>query len=516
MNLTTLTVGRPANQSLSLSERAQYSCKLAKDLENAGEYEAACEALIEFWPARNVQPELKGLDTDSRAEVLLRVGTLTGWTGSASQAADAQATAKDLISQSIAVFEELGESNRVIEARSELGVCYWREGAFDEARILFSDVIHNLGESANEEKALALVRAAIVEMTAGRHSESLSIYRQGKALVEASSSHSLKGRFHNGLGTLLNCMALAESSEDKLDQALMEFTAASVHFEQAGHHRYRARVENNLGYLFCTIGKFEEAHTHLNRARRLFLDLKDIGGTAGVDETRARALLAEGRLTEAERFAHTAVKTLDLGGEQSLLAEALTTHGTVLARMGKTARAKASLQRAIEVAQTSGDLEGAGRAHLNTIEELGQQISFDELASNYKRALDLLQSSQDPATTRRLISCAQKVIGTLAVSGDRDADASANGKSWDGFSFKQEVLDYEKAIISRALRDTGGAVTKAARLLGFNHHQSLIALINSRHKGLLGVRSAVRKRRRSIIKIGKNRSKKRASWASQP
>jgi hypothetical protein len=225
--------------------------------------------------------------------------------------------------------------------------------------------------------------------------------------------------------------------------------------------------------------------------------------------------MAEGRLNEAERFAHTAVKTLERGGEQSLLAEALTTHGTVLARMGKIARAKASLQGAIEVAQTSGDLEGAGRAHLSTIEELGQQISVDDLVSNYKAALDLLQTSQDPATTRRLISCAQKMIGTLDMVGERDAaaDASANGNNWEGFSFKQQVLDYEKAIISRALRDTGGAVTKAARLLGFNHHQSLIALINSRHKGLQGVRSAVRKRRRSIIKVGKNSSKRRARHA---
>ena len=196
----------------------------------------------------------------------------------------------------------------------------------------------------------------------------------------------------------------------------------------------------------------------------------------------------------------------------TVLAEALTTHGTVLARMGKIGRAKAALQRAIEVAQISGDLEGAGRTHLTTIEELGQQISVDEVVSNYKAALDLLETSQDPAATRRLISCAQKVIGTLKTAEDTDVDIdlSGDGKSWDGFSFKQEVLDYEKAIISRALRDTGGAVTKAARLLGFNHHQSLIALINSRHKGLLGVRSAVRKRRRSIIRVAKNGGRKQA------
>ena len=310
---------------------------------------------------------------------------------------------------------------------------------------------------------------------------------------------------------MLENLSRVEQGETYRDRALIEYAAASFHFEKAGHHRDRARVENNLGFLFHTIRKFEEAHAHLNHARRIFLDLGDIGGAAAVDETRAHALMDEGRLSEAERFAHSAVKTFAHGDQQWLLAEALTTHGTILARMGKISRAKAALQHAVEVAQTAGDREGAGRAHLSTIEELAQQISVANLISNYKAASDLLQSSQDQATTRRLISCGQKVIGNLDVAGDTGVDAAerASGNSWEGFSFKQQVLDYEKEILSRALRDTGGAVTRAARLLGFNHHQSLIALINSRHKGLLGVRSAVRKRRRSIIKFDKDGNQKR-------
>src|SRR5437868_9503642 len=71
--------------------------------------------------------------------------------------------------------------------------------------------------------------------------------------------------------------------------------------------------------------------------------------------------------------------------------------------------------------------------------------------------------------------------------------------TWEGFSFKREVLKIEKKFIERALRDAGGSVTRASRLLGFRHHQSLIALINSRHRDLLGTRSAVRKRRHHLF-----------------
>jgi transcriptional regulator with PAS, ATPase and Fis domain len=57
-----------------------------------------------------------------------------------------------------------------------------------------------------------------------------------------------------------------------------------------------------------------------------------------------------------------------------------------------------------------------------------------------------------------------------------DDEAETEIESWDGFSFKREVLKVEKKFIERALRDAGGSVTRASRLLGFRHHQSLIAL----------------------------------------
>src|SRR5262249_32922375 len=138
------------------------------------------------------------------------------------------------------------------------------------ARIMLLDVTNRVMEVDDEIRAVALLRRGLVEKSAGRYTDALEIYKQAASLTEKLDNNSLKGRLHNSLGTLLNRLALAESSEDKLDQALIEFTAASFYFEQAGHQRYGARVENNLGFLFGTIKKFDEAHQHLNRARRLF------------------------------------------------------------------------------------------------------------------------------------------------------------------------------------------------------------------------------------------------------
>src|SRR2546430_156190 len=414
MNLTSqLTALRESTRGLSRGERAVQCCDLAKQLEKAGEYEAAREALGEFWPERDGSPVLDQLDEATKAQVVLRVGALSGWLGSTDQAARSQEIAKDLITKSIEIFDGLGQTTEAAEARGDLALCYWREGAYDEARITLASALDQLGDKDPDLKALLLIRLGIVEVWATRLNEALRVYTEASPLLDSIEDHSLKGAFHNEFGLVFRRLAAPENREDYLDRALMEYTAASFHFELAGNTRFLARVENNLGYLFFTIGKYAEAHKHLDRARHLFFAQGDEGAVAQVDDTRARTLLAEGRIAEAERVARNAVRTLEKGDEQAVLAEALTTHGVALARLGDYPSAKRLLQRAVEVAETTGDLEGAGRAKLSIIEELFGQTPAAQLVSIYESAIALLRHSQDPTTSNRLIACAQKVIEGL-------------------------------------------------------------------------------------------------------
>ena len=459
-------------------------------------------------------PRVDGLDDATRASLLLRVGALAGWRGGADQTGGSQERAKDLITQSIEVFEGLGDTVRAAEARGDLALCYWREGAFDEARINLNDALSRLGDADSDIRALLLIRAGEIEERTRRLQSALNFYNEAQPLVDSSTDHLLKGSFHIECGLVYRRLAAPENRQDYLDRALIEYAAASFHFEQGGHERYLARVENNLGFLYFTIGRYKDAHKHLDRARHLFSNLKDVGMVAQVDETRARVLLAENRPADAERFIRQSIRTLERGDEQAALAEALTTYGVVLARLGRHARSRELLERAMEVAQVGGDGEGAGRAKISVIEELTSQTSAEDLAAEYHAAADLLRNSQDPTTSRRLISSALKVIDALMPSAQEEPEVETS--SWEAFSFKREVLKIEKRLIERALRDAGGSVTRASRLLGFRHHQSLIALINSRHRDLLGTRSAVRKRRhhlfskprktRKTLKTGENGS----------
>jgi CheY-like chemotaxis protein/tetratricopeptide (TPR) repeat protein len=502
-----LTALKNHDRNATLTERAELSCRLAKQLEKAGEYEAASEALSEFWPDRNRPPTLDDLDDEStKAALLLRIGALAGWLGGAHQSDGSQETAKNLITQSIEIFEELGESARPAEAHKDLAICYWREGSFDEARIHLSEALSWLKDEDSDLKAVILIWFGLVEADAGRLHEALRLYNDAAPLIDKSEDHAIKGTFHTQFGLVFRRLAAPENREDYLDRALIEYAAASFHFEQAGNERFLARVENNLGYLFFTIGKYTDAHSHLDRARHLFLKLKDRGTAAQVDDTRARTLLAEGHIAEAERLARSSVRVLERGDQQALLAEALTTQGVALARLGNDPRAKAVLERANEVAQKTGDLEGAGRAELSIIEELGNKLSLKELVAIYRSAIDLLRGSQDPSSGKRLINCAERLLDTLGQLQGENRNVPDN--SWEGFSFKQYVRDGEKGVIEKALRDAGGSVTKAAHFLGFKHHQSLISLINSRHKELLKARSTVRRRRHHLFSHPRRSKKK--------
>ena len=482
-----------ADQNLSSNQQAQLHCQLARQFEDEGDYEAARVAMGKLWQRIGDRPLLEGLDEETKGAVLLRVGVLTGWIGSARQISGAQETAKNLLSESIAILEGLRENSRVAEAQIDLAYCYWREGAYDEGRILLREALNCLRDSDIELRAKALLRIAIIEADANRTNEALKIHIEAAPLFEHVENHCLKGSFHNSFAIVLRRLGAAENSREYVDRALIEYTAAAYHFEKAGHIRYQACVENNLAFLFWNAQRFAETHEHLDRADMLFARLKDDVHRAQVDETRARVLLAEDKVVEAEKAARRAVRTLETGDEPSLLAEALTTLGISLARLQHFGQARLALDCAIDRAQQAGDVESAGKAALTLIEQLGLQLTNDDLMATLARAEVLLENTQDISILRRQAKGASRVAFII------NASPKCFPSSIDpaGISAKKETLRYYKHLIALALKQSGGVVKTAARLLGMSHQNLSSKLV--RYEELAKFRKPVRTPRRKSI-----------------
>ncbi|HEV7396319.1 MAG TPA: helix-turn-helix domain-containing protein [Pyrinomonadaceae bacterium] len=505
--------GVKGEAAAGLDEAVMAACAVALLREEAGEYEAARSELSEYWQGIGEEPQVAGLSPEAQAELLLRCGAISGKLGSAKQIKGAQEQAKDLLSQASRRYEELKNTEKVAEAELELAICYWREGAVEEARDTLKHALQQNPNLESEQRIKSLVTQGIIESSASRYEEAIRIYSEVAPRLKSSKNHLLRGVFHNQFAVAYKNLLNRESRQDYVDRAFMEYTAAGYHFEQAGHTRYLALVENNLGFLYLTIKKPLEAHQHLNRARALFVKLRDKGRIAQVDETRAVAFLAQGLNSQAETTVRGSVRTLEEGDEVLLLAEALITHGTALARLERYERAYAQLRRAIDLANVAGNQEKAGLAALTIVESLSQYVLSPAVRLYYRDAESQLADSQSPDKDDRLAKCARKI---LSMEMHRIEEPVKDSHAQPGIvqatepiedaqprrtvvSLEEEVMRYEGELIHRALESVGGSVTRAARLLGITH-QGLAFILNGRHQQLLAVRTPVRRRRKSIFK----------------
>jgi tetratricopeptide (TPR) repeat protein len=438
MTLRSSLLRQLESPKLNRNSRAEFRCEVAREMEETGNYEDARQALGELWQRIGEPPNTEGLEIITAAEVILRAGVLSGWISDKQQIEDGQETAKNLISESLAIFESVSYLKKILEAQTELAYCYWREGAYDEARIILKGALSQL-TTDNELKAKATLRLSIVERSASRFLESLRILIDAAPLFEKINNDTIKGGYHNTLANVWEDLANKEEKADYIDRAFVEYTAASYHFGEAGHKCYRANVENNLGFLYFKAGRFKEAHRHLDRARALLATLKDKGTIAQVDETRARVFLAQGKYAQAEKAVKSAVRTLETGGRQSLLAEALTTQGIALAHLGFYQQARSACERAIEIAQQAGAPYNLAESELSKIEK--------EIARHHGQAASL----------------------------------------------GEEVRRHEHDLIEQALKRTEGCITHAARLLGISY-QHLDYIIEHRHKDLIKSRTPKKQR----------------------
>jgi tetratricopeptide (TPR) repeat protein len=442
-----------------------------------------------LWKGMGQRPDTSGLHESVAAELLLCVGILTGWIGSRNEDGEADGTAKDLITESITYFQSVGDVKKVAAAQSELAYCYWRVGALDEARVMFTEALERLTAPGNT-RANALLGLSVVEWSDSRYSEALKILDENAPLFKKITNHTIKGFYHNQLAMVLRKLTTPKEEANNLRRIIIEYQEADHQFKIARNTIFRAMVKNNIGNLLRELSRFKEAHEYLNQARRLTTTLRDRVRTAHVDLTRAQVLIAQGKYVEAARIARLAGRSFEKSGRQRVLIDALITSGIALSRLHKIEEARFTFQRAIEVAQQVDCPKQAGLAALAMIEEL-DSLSIQTLAVAYQRANEWLADSQSADVLRRINSAASKLLARLQI--EMIAEQSAESLTNKSLDFDQELLRYEKDLIKQALAQVNGSLTRAAANLKMSY-QKLGYILETRHKDLLRERTPIRRR----------------------
>jgi tetratricopeptide (TPR) repeat protein len=386
---TTLQLPREANSKASVCARA------ALRHEELGEFDRAVESLLPFWGGPGYEPQVADLNAAAAAAILLRAGSLTAWVGSQRQVEGWQEKAKDLLTRSADAFASLGDFKGQADAEKHLGTCYWRAGAFSEARIVFSQAIARVGRGGSEWMALQLDHA-MVDFSEGAYRKCLEVFASLEEAI-AGAADLLKARFHNGRG-------IAHKRLGENEAAIIELTAAAYYLERAGHERNQLITEINLGVVMGESGQFREAHDRLNRADRLAARLRDRVHLAHSKDSRARVYLAEKNYEAAEAAARESVGILERGDEYALLVDSLLTQARVLARL-KDPQRLGVYARAHELAVERVGTERAAAIALELLGELAGDacvsgcLTLEEAKHAFESSILRVALSQTNTTT---------------------------------------------------------------------------------------------------------------------
>jgi tetratricopeptide (TPR) repeat protein len=430
-------------------------------LEQRGLFEEARNQLRPWWPKFGSRPETDRLEPGASGELLLRSGHLTGLLGSARQFEEAQEIAKNLLTESRAIFEQLQDVEKQAEATKCLALCYWREGSPGHAKAYLEAALKLLEETDCDQKGFVLINLGVMTREDKRYREALQYYDRATHIVEESDNLFLKGIWHGGRGLLFK--DLATCSEDVADRELYFNSAIyengwSAEFHKIiGNARFQARAENNIGRVYLALGRYNDAHEHLDRARELIAPFEDLSYLAQIDHSSACVLLAEGLIQEAEKLVNRVIFNLHGGDELAIQAEVLITRATALARLGRPEEAYEELLSAIKKAETAQDPTTQGLGWLVMAEELSAYLDKERVLEAGTRAGQLLERAEDATLKKRVIAATESGRMTRRFP-----------SRWDGFQLDEVLFKFEEGYIMHALHDASRKKSAAARLLGIS------------------------------------------------
>jgi len=328
---------------------------LAKEifrLERQGRFEESRAALADLWPDMAELPQIEGLEARDAAEIFLRCGSLIGFLGQNKQVLNAQEISKNLLTEARTRLVDLGEASKIAESENYLSMAYWRTGELNEAESWIEEALfHDLSEGCDTRLYSHVIKNLILL--------SQENYKQICSNFYALEDVFLKFGDDFLLGNLYNNFGVAANELGNISTALPVLELGRDYFLKAGHKPYAAAAENNLSQLYKTERRFGMAHDAINRATKLFKQIKDRTRTGFSLDTKAQIYFAEAKYKQALEIVGEAIKILAKGENAIYLVETLLTKAKTLLHLDDFSAATLSLIDAVDIARVQAGEEFA-------------------------------------------------------------------------------------------------------------------------------------------------------------
>lgn len=401
------------------------------------------ECLKPVWEDVSSRPRLAGYSPPVQGEILLRCGALLSYYSFHQQVKELNETARDWLTEAANIFKKISNKEKIGETELETGISYWREGAFEEAKVCFASAAENLTNPFSSARiklnGLILLNTYSLSRATSDPQKTVEALQYAYNFIEQFDMHAKHSDDSRAKIIWYINSAVIMVELEKFGNASERYIYAIECCREVGNDIHRAIAENNLAGVYRDLKDFDNALLHIDRSMAIFQQLGDLGGVAGCFDTKAQIYLAMKEPKKAFRCSNKALKLYRDGEAYAAFVEALWTKAQALLQLGETVETLTIFAEIYEIACT--------RISKAAAERYAADLS----------KLVFIRSSNDLA---------------------------AEGKK------------FEAQMIAEALKKCGGLITPAAEYLGLSH-QTLSRKIDVHHPQLKPDFSSGRKRRRA-------------------
>lgn len=422
----------------------------ARDAELCRNIELSREILSPVWRNIESEPELEAFEPLVKAQLLRLCGFFLSFYGRSRGIRDYQLRGKNLLTHSIAIFEEQGVTDSAAEANVMLALCYWYAGEIEESELILETVEN--GFSGNELHPVFLqirVNRLMIHYWKGDQKKGLEILRELKSPMQFCTDLRLVAMYHIQAGIINRAAGI-------FDQGIFHLNEAIGAARRGNNLRFVGWSLNNLANLYKDINEFDLAYQSIGESIGLLSELGDYGWIPHVLDTKALIDIAQRNFDSALSVIEESIDRFRPTEDYSGLADSLWTK----------CRCLLNLNRPDEAFVVYGELQ-----------HIAAQKIGEAATTKFAQALS------------REVYCVR------------------------GLPLTDEVAAFKKSIVSRALIDSGGGIVEASKTLGLRSHQALSEILNKQFPELYGELGIARRKRRPNRQAARERQNSERSIA---